>query len=238
MLDNCSTGRDENLAAIRNHPKLEFRLHQSLIRWLCLKPCMELMPSITWPAAVGVKLVADDPVRTIETNIYPTDHLLRLAAQGMFASSSSPPRVKSMASIRVNHGSRTTICISAQPADHGGPMAAQRRLMSFLLWPTIASMESGVTVGRFFNVVGPRQVGNYGMVVPRFVDAALNGGPVVVYDDGSQVRCFAHVQEIAQCVVRLMETDSAEGRVFNIGSDQPISILQLAQRVIEKVNRQ
>ncbi|MBL8817731.1 MAG: NAD-dependent epimerase/dehydratase family protein, partial [Planctomyces sp.] len=94
----------------------------------------------------------------------------------------------------------------------------------------------GVTVGRFFNVVGPRQVGNYGMVVPRFVESALNGGPVVVYDDGSQIRCFAHVREITQCIARLMETADAEGRVFNIGSDQPISILQLAKRVIEKTN--
>ncbi|HRA87592.1 MAG TPA: GDP-mannose 4,6-dehydratase, partial [Planctomycetaceae bacterium] len=83
---------------------------------------------------------------------------------------------------------------------------------------------------------GPRQVGNYGMVVPRFVDAALRHGPVVVYDDGSQVRCFAHVSEITQCLTKLMQVDAAEGKVFNIGSDQPVSILELAKRVIEKVD--
>ena len=74
------------------------------------------------------------------------------------------------------------------------------------------------------------------MVVPRFVDAALRGGPVIVYDDGSQIRCFAHVREITQCITKLMATDSAEGRVFNIGSDQPVSILDLAKRVIAKTN--
>ena len=94
----------------------------------------------------------------------------------------------------------------------------------------------GVTVGRFFNVVGPRQVGNYGMVVPRFVEAALKGGPVTVYDDGSQVRCFGHVSEVVNCVNKLVETDAAEGRVFNIGSHEPVSILKLAETVIQKVN--
>ena len=74
------------------------------------------------------------------------------------------------------------------------------------------------------------------MVVPRFVDAALRHGPVVVYDDGSQVRCFAHVSEITQCIAKLMDIEAAQGKVFNIGSDQPVSILQLAKRVIEKVD--
>jgi UDP-glucose 4-epimerase len=91
-------------------------------------------------------------------------------------------------------------------------------------------------VGRFFNVVGPRQVGHYGMVIPRFIDQALAGKPVVVYDDGQQVRCFAHVKEIVDCIIRLMETPAANGRVFNIGSDQPVSIRRLAEEVIARVN--
>jgi UDP-glucose 4-epimerase len=91
-------------------------------------------------------------------------------------------------------------------------------------------------VGRFFNVVGPRQVGHYGMVIPRFVEQALNGGPVVVYDDGSQVRCFAHVREVIDCVIRLMETSAAVGRVFNIGSDEPVSVRCLAEEVIRRVD--
>ena len=85
-------------------------------------------------------------------------------------------------------------------------------------------------VGRFFNVVGPRQVGHYGMVIPRFVEQALDGGPVVVYDDGGQVRCFAHVREVVECVVRLMETPAAVGRVFNIGSDEAVSVRSWPRR--------
>ena len=90
-----------------------------------------------------------------------------------------------------------------------------------------------MVIGRFFNVVGPRQTGAYGMVLPRFVDAALAGGPLVVHDDGRQVRCFAHVSDVVRAVLALMETPQAVGRVFNIGSDQPIAILDLARRVID-----
>ena len=86
-------------------------------------------------------------------------------------------------------------------------------------------------IGRFFNVVGPRQSGAYGMVLPRFVDAALAGKPIVVHDDGAQERCFAHVSDVVAAVIALMQTPSAYGRVFNIGSDVPISILDLARRV-------
>jgi UDP-glucose 4-epimerase len=93
-----------------------------------------------------------------------------------------------------------------------------------------------IVIGRFFNVVGPRQVGHYGMVIPRFVDQALGGGPIVVYDDGQQVRCFAHVGEVTETIIRLMATPAAAGRVFNIGSDQPVSIRELAEQVRQRVD--
>jgi UDP-glucose 4-epimerase len=89
-----------------------------------------------------------------------------------------------------------------------------------------------VVIGRFFNVVGPRQTGAYGMVLPRFVDAALAGQPLVVHDDGQQVRCFAHVRDVLDAVLSLVHTPSAIGQVFNIGSDQPVSIRDLAEQVI------
>jgi UDP-glucose 4-epimerase len=89
-----------------------------------------------------------------------------------------------------------------------------------------------VVVARFFNVVGPRQTGAYGMVLPRFIDAALAGQPLLVHDDGRQIRCFAHVSDVVSAVVALMQTPAAAGRVFNIGSDQPVSILDLARQVI------
>jgi UDP-glucose 4-epimerase len=93
-----------------------------------------------------------------------------------------------------------------------------------------------VVIGRFFNVVGPRQTGRYGMVLPRFAESALTGRPLVVHDDGQQVRCFAHVRDVVRAMMQLMETDAAIAGVFNIGSDQPITILQLARRVIAAVD--
>ena len=93
-----------------------------------------------------------------------------------------------------------------------------------------------VVVGRFFNVVGPRQVGRYGMVLPRFVDQALSGGPLVVHDDGRQVRCFAHVRDVVGAVRRLMACPEAAGRVFNLGSDVPVTIRELAETVVRLIN--
>jgi UDP-glucose 4-epimerase len=97
-----------------------------------------------------------------------------------------------------------------------------------------AAREYGlpVVIGRFFNVVGPRQSGAYGMVLPRFVQAALARRPLIVHDDGQQVRCFAHVADVISAVLALMSTDAALGRVYNIGSDEPVSILDLARRVL------
>jgi UDP-glucose 4-epimerase len=93
-----------------------------------------------------------------------------------------------------------------------------------------------VVVGRFFNVVGPRQVGRYGMVLPRFVDQALTGGPLIVHDDGRQVRCFAHVADAIEGVRRLMACPAAFGRVFNLGSDVPVTIRELAETVARLVD--
>jgi UDP-glucose 4-epimerase len=93
-----------------------------------------------------------------------------------------------------------------------------------------------VVTARFFNVVGPRQTGSYGMVLPRFVDAAIAGRPLVVHDDGRQMRCFGHVADVVRAVVDLMAAPAAVGRVFNVGSDQPVTILELAQRVVAMVN--
>ena len=93
-----------------------------------------------------------------------------------------------------------------------------------------------VVIGRFFNVVGPRQTGAYGMVLPRFVESAIKGESIVVHDDGRQVRCFAHVDDVVDAVVRLVDTPAAAGRVYNIGSDVPVSILDLAKKVVARVN--
>ncbi len=236
VLDNLSTGRATNLDGVRNHPALQIRTG-SITDPVALGEAVHGVDTIYHlAAAVGVKLVADDPVRTIETNIYPTDQLLRLAVQGSV-------RRFFLASTSEVYGKNPGDAFFEDDDLHLGPTIRPRwaygcskAIDEFLALAYHRKYNVGITVGRFFNVVGPRQVGNYGMVVPRFVEAALKGGPVTVYDDGSQVRCFGHVSEVVRCVAALTDCEQAAGGVFNIGSDQPVSILELARQVVRKVD--
>lgn len=234
-LDNLSTGRSENLAGIRDHPRFEFQNGSITDPVLLSEVVVGTDVIYHLAAAVGVKLVADNPVRTIETNIYPTETLLRLAIQGgqrFFLASTSEV-----------YGKNSKEVWSEDDDLHFGPTVRPRwaygcskAIDEFLTLAYYRKFGLRAVIGRFFNVVGPRQVGNYGMVIPRFVDQALEGGPVLVYDDGEQVRCFAHVSEVVECVIRLTESDSAAGSVYNIGSDRPISVIDLAREVIGRVN--
>ena len=191
-------------------------------------------------AAVGVRLIAESPIHTIETNVYPMELLLdelgRLQAAGRTVAlvpgqQQRSLRQESQAGLarRRRHGFR---------AHHAAALVLRhvegdRRVPRPGLW---RERQLPTVVGRFFNVVGPRQTGAYGMVLPRLVDAALGGGPLVVHDDGRQERCFAHVGDVIRAVLALMESPLAVGRVLNIGSDRPVSILELAQRVIRAVD--
>ncbi|MEZ6129089.1 MAG: NAD-dependent epimerase/dehydratase family protein [Planctomycetaceae bacterium] len=236
VLDNLSTGRADNLQRVIDHPKLTLKTGSITDPVLLAEAVHGVDVIYHMAAAVGVKLVADDPVRTIETNIYPTEQLLRLAATGNV-------RKFFLASTSEVYGKHPGEAWVEDDDLHLGPTSRPRwaygcskAIDEFLALAYFQKYGLQVTIGRFFNVVGPRQVGNYGMVVPRFVEAALKGGPVTVYDDGSQVRCFGHVNEVTACVAGLVEEDSAAGRVFNIGSDQAVSILELANTVIQKID--
>ncbi len=127
---------------------------------------------------------------------------------------------------------KTTTWCSARPPRARWSYGASKAIDEFLALACWRQSRVPVVIGRFFNVVGPRQSGAYGMVLPRFVKSALAGEPLVVHDDGRQVRCFAHVQDVIKAVIALMAEPDAVGRVFNIGSDYPVSILELAQRVV------
>lgn len=233
VLDDLSTGRRENLAAVDRQPRLRLRFG-SIADPVTVS---EILPDIDviyhLAAAVGVKLVAEDPVRTIETNIYPTQTLLQLAVQGK--------KKFFLASTSEVYGKNPKERWCEEDDLHLGPTSRPRwaygcskAIDEFLALAYHQKHALEVVVGRFFNVVGPRQVGHYGMVVPRFVEAALQGRPLVVYDDGTQQRCFAHVSEVVEAVCRLMETPAATGRVFNIGSDRPCSIRALAEAVVAR----
>lgn len=235
VLDNLSTGQAPNLDPVKDHPQLTIRVGSITDPMLLSEVMLGQEIVFHMAAAVGVKLVADDPVRTIETNIYPTEELLRLAVQ-------SKTRVF-VASTSEVYGKNAKECWNEEDDLHLGPTSRPRwaygcskAIDEFLALAYHRKYGLPVVIGRFFNVVGPRQVGHYGMVIPRFVDQALAGGPIVVYDDGSQVRCFGHVAEVVSCVIELMNTPIAFGQVFNIGSDQPVSVRQLAEKIIEKID--
>lgn len=234
ILDDLSTGRRENLVQIENHPKLEIRTGSITDSVLLAEVMTNTDVVYHMAAAVGVKLVADDPVRTIQTNIYPTEELLRLAAQGkqkVFIASTSEVYGKN-AKDRWTEEEDLVFGPTSRPRWAYG---CSKAIDEFMALAFHRKFNLPVVIGRFFNVVGPRQVGHYGMVIPRFVDAALKGGPVVVYDDGQQVRCFGHVREIVDSVIGLVNHPQAYGGVYNIGSDFPVTILQLAEEIIQRV---
>jgi UDP-glucose 4-epimerase len=240
VIDDESTGSIENLAAVRRHPRLTYHRASVAERALVRRVVAEVDEVYHLAAAVGVALIAQSPIHTLETNVYLTELLLsELAPEGL------PPRpVKTfLASSSEVYGKNPKTSWSEEEDLVFGPTVRPRwsygvskALDEFLALAYWQERGLPVVVGRFFNVVGPRQTGAFGMVLPRFVDAALAGGPLVVHDDGRQVRCFAHVADVVRAVLDLMAAPAAVGRVFNIGSDEPISILDLARRVLAAVD--
>lgn len=233
VLDDLSTGQKTNIENLEHHPKFHFRngsISDSTI-------LAEILPGVDMiyhlAAAVGVKLVADDPVRTIETNIFPTEKLLQLALQG--------GKKFFLASTSEVFGKNPKQSWTEEDDLHLGPTSKPRwaygcskAIDEFLALAYFRKYGLEVVVGRFFNVVGPRQVGYYGMVIPRFVEAALTNQPIVVYDDGLQERCFGHVREVVDCVIELVQHNRSSGKVFNIGSDRPVTIRELATMIKER----
>ena len=233
-LDDLSTGRADNLAAIRGHDGFELK-QGSIADPIALSDAVQGTDVIFhMAAAVGVKLVAEDPVLTIQTNIHPTEELLRMAVLGgqrIYIASTSEVYGKNPKEVWREDDDLvfgpTTKCRWAY--------GCSKAIDEFLALAYHQKYGLPVVIGRFFNVVGPRQVGSYGMVIPRLVEQALTGQPITVYDTGEQVRCFAHVSEIVDCVVDLTLSDDASGEIYNIGSDQPVSVQQLADAVAERV---
>jgi UDP-glucose 4-epimerase len=186
-------------------------------------------------AVVGVRLVLDEPARTVTTNIGPTETILKLVdlwRKPLFLASTSEVYGKNPKTPLAEEDD-----LLLGPTSKGRWIyACSKALDEYLALSYHRRSQLPVVIGRFFNVVGPRQVGRFGMVLPRFVDQALTGGPVVVYDDGLQVRCFGHVADVVRGILDLMACPEAMGRVFNLGSDQGVTIRQLAERVVRVVD--
>jgi UDP-glucose 4-epimerase len=235
VIDDLSTGSMANLERVRSHPDLEFVM-DSISHESRLTELVGQADEIYHLAAVvGVRLVLDEPARTVATHIGPTEMILRLADEQR--------KPLFLASTSEVYGKNPRLPLTEDDDLVLGPTskgrwiyACTKALDEYLALSYHKRSGLPVVVGRFFNVVGPRQVGRYGMVVPRFVDQALSGGPLIVYDDGQQVRCFGHVADVVRGIQDLMACPAAYGQVFNLGSDEAISIRGLAERVAALVD--
>lgn len=234
VLDDLSTGRADNLKNVADHPNLRI-VTGSIGDPLILADAMAGTDIVYhMAAAVGVKLVAEDPVHTIQTNIHPTETLLRYAVLGgqkVYIASTSEVYGKNPKEV----WSEEDDLVYGTTTKPRWAYGASKAIDEFLALAYHEKYGLPIVIGRFFNVVGPRQVGNYGMVIPRFVEQAIAGDDLTVYDTGAQVRCFAHVAEVVDCVMKLMANAAAVGGIFNIGSDRPVSVIELAKEVIARV---
>ncbi len=231
VLDDCSTGKVENLRHVRDHPLLKFSRGK-------VSDCSELADMVEscdfiyhLAAAVGVELVVHSPIRTIHTNLKETESILETASRSrvpVLLTSTSEVYGKSQ---KDAFDEEDDLLIG--PPHLGRWSYACSKLMDEFL-ALAYSRERGlpVTVVRLFNTVGPRQSGNYGMVLPRFISAAQKGEPLRIHGDGKQTRCFCFVADTVEALTRLRHTNSARGEVFNVGSTEQISIQELAERVI------
>ncbi|MHB8953909.1 MAG: NAD-dependent epimerase/dehydratase family protein [Pirellulaceae bacterium] len=236
VVDDESTGCFENLAAVHAHPRLTYVRGSIAEEALVHRVAADVDEVYHLAAAVGVALIARQPIETIERNIYPTQLLLdkicarvvRCESVKIFLASTSEVYGKNPKPVWDEDDDLVFGSTTRARWSYG----ASKAIDEFLALACWRQFQVPVVIGRFFNVVGPRQSGAYGMVLPRFVQSAVAGEPLVVHDDGLQVRCFAHVQDVIRMVTSLMSEPQAVGRVFNIGSDHAVSILDLAQRVI------
>lgn len=242
IVDDESTGSYENLAAVCDHANLKYIRGDIGDPDLVDQVASSVDEVYHLAAAVGVALIARQPMETIQRNIHPTELLLELLVKRWSAGEKLKFFLASTSEVygknpKENWTEEEDLVFGSTTKARWS-YGASKAIDEFLALACHREYDLPVVVGRFFNVVGPRQSGAYGMVLPRFVDAALAGAPLIVHDDGEQIRCFAHVSDVVNSVLELMHEDAALGRVFNIGSDQPISILDLARKVVAVVDSQ
>jgi UDP-glucose 4-epimerase len=229
-LDDLSTGRYENVAHLEGRPEFELRVASVTDPSVVERCVTECQGVFHLASAVGVRLVVEEPVKTIETIVNGTDLVLRSCARYR-----RPVLLTSTSEV---YGKSEKIPFSENDDTVMGPTTTRRwayacakALDEFLALAHWYQTRLPVVVVRLFNTVGPRQTGRYGMVIPRFISQGLAGEPLTVYGDGTQTRCFAHVLDVIGALVRLIGLPEAVGQVFNVGNDEEISILALAERV-------
>jgi UDP-glucose 4-epimerase len=231
VIDNLSTGSLENIESFKNHAGFEF-VEGDIRNVELMEPLVE-QSDVTFhlAAAVGVRLIAEDPVHTIETNIGGTEIVLNLAnkfSRKILIASSSEVYGKSEA---VPFHEDDDIVLGSTCLSRWS-YACTKAVDEFLGLAFYQQYGLDVIIGRFFNTIGPRQTGQYGMVVPRFIQKALKNETLQIYGTGKQTRCFCYVADLIEAVISLMNCRQASGKAFNIGNNEEISIEELADKII------
>ena len=232
VLDTLSTGKFANIQSLTENPRYRMILGSVTDRQL-LEPLIEESDHVYHlAAAVGVRLIIDQPVATIETNVMGTESVLKLAAKYhrkvLIASTSEVYGKNINVPFKENDDS-----VFGATTKSRWSYACSKAMDEFLALAYHREQGLPIVIVRFFNTVGPRQTGRYGMVIPNLVRQALKEQPLTVYGDGVQSRCFTHVHDSVRCQRALMQEPRALGEIFNLGSQQEISIRDLAQRIIE-----
>ena len=230
VLDDLSTGSVENIRHLKGRPGFDYTI-ESLNNTAIVAELVDDADVVYHlAAAVGVQLIVESPVRTIETNVHCTEIVLAQASKKkkpVFVASTSEVYGKSRDLPYREDGD-----LMLGPTVRGRwSYACSKALDEFLAIAHWKERKLPTVVGRLFNTVGPRQTGRYGMVIPNFVRQAVADEPLTVFGDGTQSRCFCHVSDVVRALADLMRRDDAYGEVFNIGADDEISILDLARQV-------
>jgi UDP-glucose 4-epimerase len=235
VLDDLSTGNLQNIWHLFEHPRFHFVEGSVLDEGVLAETMRHCRKVYHLAAAVGVKLVVDDPLRTLETNVRGTETVLRwalrLGCKVLVASTSEVYGKDTRNGEKFREDDDITLGVSLRWG-----YACSKALDEYLARAYWRQKGLPVVIARLFNTVGPRQSPAYGMVIPRFVRQALAGEPITVYGDGKQVRSFCYVGDAVRALIGLMETPGLEGEVFNVGNDEPITIEELAHKVKAMTN--
>jgi UDP-glucose 4-epimerase len=230
VIDDLSTGSFDNIAHLKGRPGFSYTIDTVANEPLMAELVDQCDVVFHLAAAVGVKLIVEAPVRTIETNVHGTEVVLRAAAK--------KSKVVIIASTSEVYGKSADVPFREDgdlalgpTSKHRWAYACSKAIDEFLALAYHREKKLPVIVVRFFNTVGPRQTGRYGMVVPNFVRQALDGTPITVFGDGTQTRCFTYVGDVVNALVKLSQDPRAIGEVFNLGNEEEVSIRELAERV-------
>ncbi|MFP4381677.1 MAG: NAD-dependent epimerase/dehydratase family protein [Candidatus Sumerlaeia bacterium] len=232
VIDNLSTGSMANIKELKSNDHFEYVIDDVMNVPLMAEIVDEADCIFHLAAAVGVQRIVDDPVGTITTNIRGTEIVLNLAEKKkkkVLITSTSEVYGKS-AQIPFQETGDLVMGATSRPR---WSYACSKAIDEFLALAYGRAKNMPIVIARLFNTVGPRQTGRYGMVIPRFVGQGLKGEDITVYGSGEQTRCFTHVRDVAGALAKLMDTRGADGEVFNIGSQEEISIQALAEKIRE-----